>query len=115
MIAALIAAASLTAPPAATAYPTTRVIAHRIRARPSAAPCQAVPSLCNDRTALEVEEPRLFSDGIRRDSGKMDAYRYDARPCRIVGNMDCPKRARRQIFRLGEPLRDTLARSFHLR
>lgn len=115
MIAALIAAASLTAPQPATPYPTARVVTHRVRARPSAAPCQAVPSLCTASATLDMEEPRLFGDGIRRDSSKMDAYRYNARPCRIVGNMDCPKRARRQIFRLGEPLRDTLTRSFGLR
>ena len=42
----------------------------------------------------------------------MRAFRFDPRPCRVVGNVDCPKQARLKLFRLGEPLRDTWARSF---
>jgi hypothetical protein len=37
------------------------------------------------------------------------------RPCRIAGNMDYPKRARRQIFRLSEPVGEMLTRGFGLR
>ncbi|KKW92382.1 MULTISPECIES: hypothetical protein [Sphingobium] len=84
-------------------------VPHRIaRVRP--APCQAVPSLCI--TGGEMEGPRLVSDTSPTSDGKMNAYRFDARPCRIIGNLDCPKRANRQIFRLGEPIERTLARSF---
>lgn len=86
-------------------------VTHRIgKVRP--APCQAVPSLCLG--GGETEGPRLGSSVAPGGDGKMNAYRFDARPCRIIGNMNCPKRANRRIFRLGEPIEKTLARSFGL-
>ncbi|WP_336973527.1 hypothetical protein [Sphingobium aromaticiconvertens] len=105
MIAILIAAATLATP---------SVVTHRIRRQPGAPSCQAVPALCMGGVRAEVT-PLVESDADRPPSSKMDAYGYEARPCRIIGNMDCPKRARRQIFRLGEPIGDTLTRSFGLR
>ncbi|WP_176597519.1 MULTISPECIES: hypothetical protein [Sphingobium] len=84
----------------------------RRMARLHPAPCQAVPALC--LTEPGVEGPRLGPSAALPGDGKMAAYRFDARPCRIVGNMDCPKRAHRRIFRLGEPIGQTLARSFGL-
>ena len=76
----------------------------------SAAPCHAVPALC---MTSEVGGMQPFeSSGPGGSDAKMSAYRFDARPCRIIGNMGCPRRARLKLFRLGEPLRDTLLRSF---
>ncbi|WP_375197956.1 hypothetical protein [Sphingobium sp.] len=99
----LLIAASLTAQPEG-------LIRHGARIRQ--APCQAVPSLC---LAGDENEGRRLTMGaaLPRDS-KMNAYRFDARPCCVIGNMNCPKRANRQIFRLGEPIEQTLARSFGL-
>lgn len=85
--------------------------AHRISARP-AAPCQAVPTLCL-AAENEGEGPRLTGGSDTASDNTMNAYRFDARPCRIIGNM-CPKRANRQLFRLGEPIAQTLTRSFGL-
>jgi hypothetical protein len=65
------------------------------------APCQAVPALC------------ILPEGAGAGpDNKMNAYRFDARPCRVIGNMGCPKQARLRLFRLGEPLRETLMNSF---
>ncbi|MFK4792716.1 hypothetical protein [Sphingobium sp. ZW T5_29] len=75
-----------------------------------AAPCHAVPSLCLT-TKVDVARPVLDRPGKSSDT-KMAAYRFDARPCRIIGNMGCPKQARIKLFRLGEPLHETLWRSF---
>ena len=80
------------------------------RVRP--APCQAVPALCLTETV--ASDQRLGGGTVVPGDGKMTAYRFDARPCRIVGNMDCPKRARRRIFQLGQPIGQTLAHSFGL-
>lgn len=52
---------------------------------------------------------------MRRPDPKIMAYRFEAKPCRLIGNMDCPRRASRQIFRLGEPITETLSRSFRFR
>ena len=99
----LLIAASLSTPP--------DVLPRRIaKVRP--APCQAVPALC--LTGPATQEQRLVGGTAAPGDGKMTAYRFDARPCRIVGNMDCPKRAHRRIFQLGEPIGQTLARSFGL-
>jgi hypothetical protein len=102
MIAILLAAAL---PASATAPPTSR--------RPYAAPCQAVPSLC--LTTAPADEFRLDGQSKPPVSAKMEAYRFRDRPCRLVGNMDCPKRASRRLWRLGEPIGETLSRSFGLR
>lgn len=76
----------------------------------STAPCQAVPALCMTN---RQESGRLIIDGGgQRGDNKMSAYRFDARPCRVIGNMGCPKQARLWLFRLGEPLRETLMQSF---
>lgn len=75
-----------------------------------AAPCHAVPALC-----LTTEQERVTLSAGREGApsdNKMSAYRFDARPCRVIGNFGCPKQARLRIFRLGEPLRDTLLRTF---
>ena len=62
---------------------------------------------------MEQANELLTSDVLAKGpDNKMSAYRFDARPCRIIGNMGCPKQARLRLFRLGEPLRDTLLRSF---
>jgi hypothetical protein len=44
---------------------------------------------------------------------KMDAYRVNPRPCGLIGNLRCPGRGR-ELFRMGEPVRETIARSFGL-
>ena len=75
-----------------------------------AAPCHAVPSLCLT-TEVDVARPLLDRTPQASDV-KMNAYRFDARPCRVIGNMGCPKQARLKLFRLGEPLHETLWRSF---
>lgn len=78
--------------------------------RPSVAPCHAVPALC---ISSRPDDDRLIVDGGGRGvDNKMSAYRFDARPCRVIGNMGCPKRPRIRLFRLGEPLRETLLKSF---
>ncbi|HKY79987.1 MAG TPA: hypothetical protein VJM09_00770 [Sphingobium sp.] len=101
MIAALLAAslASHAAP-----LPSRRHDVH------SAAPCQAVPSLC--LTSEENGARPLIDRQAPGADNKMSAFRFDARPCRIIGNLGCPKQARLRLFRLGEPLRETLARTF---
>lgn len=76
-------------------------------ARP--APCHAAPSLC--LSSGRSSPARLTSNEARANDAKMTAYRFDARPCRIVG-AQCVKRADRQLFRLGEPVGQTLMRSF---
>ena len=75
-----------------------------------AAPCHAVPSLCMVEKG-EIARPLWEAEPLATDA-KMSAYRFDARPCRVIGNMGCPKRARIKLFRLGEPLGETLLRSF---
>lgn len=80
-------------------------------ARPE--PCQAVPGRC--LATQSAEGPRITDRGSPATDIKMNAYRFDARPCRIIGNLDCPKRANRQLFRLGEPIAETIGRSFGLR
>ncbi|ANI78259.1 hypothetical protein EP837_01847 [Sphingobium sp. EP60837] len=74
------------------------------------APCQAVPALC---IVSRQDNGRLLPEGAGAGpDNKMNAYRFDARPCRVIGNMGCPKQARLRLFRLGEPLRETLMNSF---
>lgn len=82
------------------------------RAARAAAPCQAVPALCFSAQGT-ADGPRLASPTVLPGDPKMNAYRFDARPCRIIGSF-CQKRANRQIFRLGEPIGETLTRSFGL-
>lgn len=79
------------------------------RKPPSAAPCHAVPALC---MTSEQERMPLLADRPVSSDNKMNAYRFDARPCRIIGNFGCPKQARLRLFRLGEPIRETLSRTF---
>ena len=105
---ALLIAASLSNSPTAELRHTAA-----IRTASRAAPCQAVPSICLTRRG-DGAGPRWIESRAPAIDSKMNAYRFDARPCRIIGNMDCPKRARRQIFRLGEPIQRTLARSLGL-
>jgi len=98
MIAALLAASLAHSAPLPTKIPA-----------PSTAPCQAVPALC---MGSRHGGGRVFIDGAAQGAdNKMSAYRFDARPCRVIGNMGCPKQARLRLFRLGEPLRETLMRS----
>ena len=86
---------------------------HQPHPAKQSAPCQAVPALC---LASEEGPARLrIESGEPQVDAKMNAYRFNARPCRVIGNFGCPKQARLRLFRLGEPLRDTLARSFSLR
>ena len=96
------------------AFIAASLVAHSVHqphpANRAAAPCQAVPALC---LTGEEERAHLPSErGAPATDSKMRAFRFDPRPCRVVGNLDCPKQARLQLFRLGEPLRDTWARSF---
>ena len=74
------------------------------------APCHAVPALCLT-SEQERAQPLGGRPGASPDN-KMSAYRFDARPCRVIGNFGCPKQARLQLFRLGEPVRETLSRTF---
>ncbi|EQB01742.1 hypothetical protein FHS51_001901 [Sphingobium wenxiniae] len=78
-----------------------------------ASPCQAVPALC--LKSGREESFRITEETAPGVDNKMRAYGFDARPCRIIGNLDCPKRANRTLFRLGEPVEDTLLRSFRAR
>lgn len=76
-------------------------------------PCEAVPARClvtEGAAGMPIADPIIPAADI-----KMNAYRFDARPCRLVGNLDCPKRANRQLFRLGEPIAETIKRSFGIR
>jgi len=76
----------------------------------SPAPCQAAPTMClaqEEGIARPLEER---ADPV--NDNKIAAYRFEARPCRIIGNLGCQKQARFQLFRLGEPLRETLLRTF---
>jgi len=77
MIAAVIAA-SLASP---AALPPGKTL--------QAAPCHAVPSLC--LTAEGDVARTLWKAEPRASDTKMSAYRFDARPCRVIGNMGCPK------------------------
>lgn len=79
----------------------------------SSASCLAAPQLCASGSAAPARA--RIGAIVQRPDTKMGAYRFDARPCRIIGNMGCPKQARLRLFRLGEPLRETLMRSFTLR
>lgn len=45
---------------------------------------------------------------------KMDAYRLNPRPCKIIGDMRCPGQTR-EIWRMGESVRTTIGRSFGFR
>ncbi|MCK0530207.1 MULTISPECIES: hypothetical protein [Sphingomonadales] len=99
MIAALLAASFV--------QPAIITAQHRVH---GSAPCLASPQLCASGSSPSA---RLKGDAMAPGpDNKMSAYRFDARPCRIIGNMGCPKQARLRLFRLGEPLRDTLMRSF---
>lgn len=69
------------------------------------------------RTCLDM---RSEGDGLRLpqsmrtgEDRKMEAYRISGRPCGLVGGLKCPGKGR-QIWRLGEPIRQTIARSFGL-
>lgn len=77
------------------------------------APCHAAPTLCLAPRNNGARQRLLREDGPRPDS-KWDAFRFNARPCRLIGHLDCPRRGQRQIFRLGEPIGRTLTRSFGL-
>lgn len=99
MIAALLAASLVHSAPFPTMISAT-----------STAPCQAVPAIC--MTSRREGGRLIVEGGGRGGDNKMSAYRFDARPCRVIGNMGCPKQARLRLFRLGEPLRETLMRSF---
>lgn len=77
------------------------------------APCHAAPTLCIAPRNSDLRQRLLRDEGPRPDS-KWDAFRFNARPCRLIGNLDCPRRAQRQIIRLGEPIARTLTRSFGL-
>ncbi|SCW57441.1 hypothetical protein SAMN02927924_01468 [Sphingobium faniae] len=77
------------------------------------APCQAVPALCRKP---EPDDSLRIADGQGPHvDNKMSAYGFDARPCRIIGNLDCPKRANRTLLRLGQPVEDSVLRAFGLR
>lgn len=43
---------------------------------------------------------------------KMDAYRFEDRPCDLIGRTGCPSGDARPIWRLGEPVKRTLIASF---
>ncbi|BAV64754.1 hypothetical protein [Sphingobium cloacae] len=84
-----------------------------VHAAPRAAPCQAVPTLC---LKPRRDDSLRIADGANPGvDNKMSAYRFDARPCRIIGNLDCPKRANRTLLRLGQPVEDSLLQAFGLR
>lgn len=82
---------------------------HDRLASSSVKPC-ALTRAC---LSMERGEDRWrIVDGVDyAPDGKMDAYRVNSRPCGIVGNMRCPKKGR-EVVRIGEPVRETLARSF---
>ncbi|HEX7783258.1 MAG TPA: hypothetical protein VF509_10665 [Sphingobium sp.] len=69
------------------------------------------------RTCLDVrsgeEGLRLSQSTGSSEDRKMEAYRISGRPCGLIGGFKCPGRGR-QIWRLGEPVRQTIARSFGL-
>lgn len=87
--------------------------AHGPQMSTAPAPCHAAPTLCLT-TRGEAGQQRLLREDTARHDNKWDAFRFNPRPCRLIGNLDCPRRSHRQIFRLGEPIGQTLARSFGL-
>lgn len=80
---------------------------------PDRAACVATPARCLPAPARGASLG--FSDSsVSRYDPKMEAYRLDPRPCRVVGNLDCPPKSK-PIWKLGEPVGHTLARSLGLR
>jgi hypothetical protein len=78
---------------------------------PASDGCMAVDERCDN------DEDRRFRLTLRSETrydSKMDAYRLDARPCRLIGDTRCPTKTR-EVWRSGESIRNTLARSFGLR
>lgn len=75
--------------------------------------CAVAPQSCAGASHDEDATYRIESASAAGPDMKMDAYRVDARPCRLVGNLTCPRRGR-EVFRLGEPVEQTLGRSFGL-
>ena len=69
------------------------------------------------RTCLSMDRGddqwRIVDTADFTPDSKMDAYRVNSRPCGIVGNMRCAKKGR-EVVRVGEPVRETLARSLGL-
>jgi len=69
------------------------------------------------RTCLDMhsegDELRLSQTTGSGEDRKLEAYRISGRPCGLVGGLKCPGKGR-QIWRLGEPIRQTIARSFGL-
>jgi hypothetical protein len=62
----------------------------------------------------EGDDIRLSRSLHSTQDRKMEAYNISSgRPCGLVGGQRCPGKGR-QIWRLGEPIRQTIARSFGL-
>jgi len=55
----------------------------------------------------------MIDEAVEMHDMKMDAYRLNPRPCNLIGNLRCPARGR-QLFRLGEPVAQTIARTLGL-
>lgn len=75
--------------------------------------CAVAPQSCMASSERDGANYRIEGVSASGPDRKMDAYRVDARPCRLVGGFNCPKRGR-EVFRLGEPVERTLVRSFGL-
>ncbi len=73
--------------------------------------CAVAPRSCMVGPQLSDEAAfRVSSGSAPGYDRKMDAYRLDPRPCNL-GAFRCPKRGR-EVFRLGEPVEQTLMRAF---
>lgn len=73
--------------------------------------CLSAPSSCLSRQVQESPF-RLSADAVEGPNLKMEAYRVQSRPCGVVGNR-CPKKGRK-IWQMGQPLEETISRSFGL-
>lgn len=75
--------------------------------------CMLSKSCARPDVDRDDSDMRLAQSVAPSQDLKMDAYRLDSRPCRLIGNLRCLGKMR-TIWRMGEPLQQTLARSFGL-
>ncbi|MGV3769907.1 MAG: hypothetical protein ACO1NM_07750 [Sphingobium phenoxybenzoativorans] len=96
---------------AVTASATAGAQGHGARAA-DGRPCALSGTCVNMRS--EGDDIRLSRSLPPGEDRKMDAYNMSpSRQCGLIGGQRCPGKGR-QIWRLGEPVRHTIARSFGL-
>jgi hypothetical protein len=67
----------------------------------------------DDRYRLR-DAPALQGANPSASGLKMDAMRLNSRPCGLIGPLRCPSRKARPVFRLGEPMPQTIMSSLGL-